>query len=39
LNPIKGNIPYPLFAKKQENSKKQTENKQKVQGVGFGAYA
>ena len=27
------NIPYPFFAKKQGNSKKQAKNKQKVQGV------
>jgi len=29
------NVPYSLFAKKQENSKRLAENKQKVQGVGF----
>jgi hypothetical protein len=35
LHPTKVNIPYPLFAKKQKISKKEAENKQKVQGVGF----
>jgi hypothetical protein len=31
-SPTKMNIPYPFFAKKQENSKKQAENKQKSAG-------
>jgi hypothetical protein len=31
----KDNITYPFFAKKQENSKKQAENKQKCAGGGI----
>jgi len=35
LNPNQNEYTYPLLAKKQGNSKKQAENKQKVQGVSF----